>query len=365
LDRLPRSRTLITGLLVAGLTAISACTGSAGNAASTSASASSTNSGGRTSVSTKVTLRLGYFPNITHATALVGIRQGIFASSLGPDVTLKPEVFNAGPAAVEALFGDAVDASYLGPNSAINGFYRSKGKALRIISGATSGGAFLVVKPAVNAAAQLKGTKLASPQLGGTQDVALRSWLKTNGLSSDTTGGGDVSIVPQANAQTLDAFKNGAISGAWVPEPWATRLVQEGGGHILVDERTLWPGGRFVTTELVVATKFLDAHPDVVQGLLEGQFAANDFVNAHPIDAQQIANAQIKAITGKSLGKSVVAAAWQNLTFTNDPMTSSLGQNAAAATAVGLLDQVDLTGIYALGPLHAMLSNHQSALTGL
>lgn len=300
-------------------------------------------------------MRLGYFPNITHATALVGVGKGIFADKLGPNVTLKTSTFNAGPAAIEALFADAIDASYLGPNPAINAWSKSKGKALEIIAGATSGGALLIVKPAINSAVDLKGKKIASPQLGGTQDIALRSWLKTNGLSSDTTGGGDVSIVPQDNSLTLDAFKSGAIDGAWVPEPWATRLIQEGGGKVLVDEKTLWPGGKFVTTHLIVATKFLDAHPDVVKGLLEGQVAANDFVNKHPEEAQQIANAQIKAITGKALSDAVIKAAWQNLTFTNDPIASSLQANADAAISAGLLAKVDLTGIYDLGPLNDVL----------
>ena len=300
-------------------------------------------------------MRLGYFPNITHATALVGVGKGIFADKLGPNVMLKTSTFNAGPAAIEALFADAIDASYLGPNPAINAWSKSKGKALEIISGATSGGALLIVKPAINSAADLKGKKIASRQLGGTQDIALRSWLKTNGLSSDTTGGGDVSIVPQDNSLTLDAFKSGAIDGAWVPEPWATRLIQEGGGKVLVDEKTLWPGGKFVTTHLIVATKFLDAHPDVVKGLLEGQVAANDFVNKNPEEAQQIANAQIKAITGKALSDAVIKAAWQNLTFTNDPIASSLQANADSAISAGLLAKVDLTGIYDLGPLNDVL----------
>ncbi len=206
----------------------------------------------------KVTLRLGYFPNVTHATALVGVGKGIFAQALGPNVTLKTAIFNAGPAEIEALFADAIDAGYIGPNPAVNGFVKSNGQALRIVSGATSGGAFLVVKRDINSPADLKGKVLATPSLGNTQDVALRAFLKENGLSADTSGGGDVSIRPQENAQTLDAFKANTVQGAWVPEPWATRLVEEGGGKILVDEATLWPDGRFATTELIVSVKFLE-----------------------------------------------------------------------------------------------------------
>src|SRR5688572_16577034 len=216
----------------------------------------------------KVDLRLGYFPNITHASAVVGVEKGIFAEKLGSGVNLTTSAFNAGPAAVEAIFNGAIDATYIGPNPAINAFAKSNGEAVRIISGATSGGAYLVVNPSINKPADLKGKKIASPQLGNTQDVALRSWLKANKLSADTQGGGDVSIAPQENGQTLEAFKTGLIAGAWVPEPWATRLIQEGQGKVLVDEKTLWPGGQYVTTHLMVRTGFLKDHPDVVQRLL-------------------------------------------------------------------------------------------------
>jgi sulfonate transport system substrate-binding protein len=303
----------------------------------------------------KVTLRLGYFPNVTHATALVGVEKGIFADALGPNVKLETQTFNAGPPAIEALFGGAIDASYIGPSPTINAYAKSKGQALRIISGATSGGASLVVKQGINSAADLKGKKLATPQLGGTQDVALRAWLKDQGLNSDTSGGGDVSIQPQDNGATLDAFKSGAIDGAWVPEPWATRLVLEGNGKTLVDERTLWPGGEFVTTHLIVSTTFLNDHPDVVKRLLEGQVKANDYVNANPADAQKAVNDQIEKITQKRMTDATLAASWKNLSFTNDPIASGLVASAAKAEAVGLLDKVDLTGIYDLDPLNEVL----------
>jgi NitT/TauT family transport system substrate-binding protein len=314
----------------------------------------------------KVTLRLGYFPNITHATALVGVNQGIFAKDLGSNVDFKTATFNAGPDTINALFSGSIDAAYLGPNPAINGFVQSKGAALRIISGATSGGALFVVKPDINGPADLKGKTLATPQLGNTQDVALRTWLKANGLKTDTSGGGDVSIKPQDNGATLDGFKQGQIQGAWVPEPWATRLVQEGGGKVLVKESDLWPQGQYVTTHLVVSTDFLKKHPDAVKGLLEGQFDANGFVNEHPAEAQKAANDQIEAITQKRLSDSVVASSWSNLTFTNDPIASSLAKSADNAVALGLLQKPDLTGIYDLTLLNQVLKErNQTAVSGL
>jgi NitT/TauT family transport system substrate-binding protein len=304
----------------------------------------------------KVTLRLGYFANITHASALVGLEKGIFAEKLGPDVTLQPSVFNAGPAAVEAIFSGAIDATYVGPNPAINAYAKSNGQAVRIISGATSGGAFLVVDPAINSAADLKGKKVATPQLGNTQDVALRSWLKSQGLKTDTQGGGDVSIVPQDNAQALQAFEGGAIAGAWEPEPWATRMVQEGKGKILLDERTLWPAGQFVTTELMVRTAFLNEHPDVVQRLLEGQVAATDFINANPTEAKTLANQGLQKVTGKALSQSVIDAAWPHMTFTDDPLASSLRKGADNAKAIGLLDpNTKLDDLFDLTPLNKVL----------
>jgi NitT/TauT family transport system substrate-binding protein len=310
------------------------------------------------------TVRLGYFPNVTHATALVGVENGSFQQSLGTN-KLQLSTFNAGPAAVEALLSGALDATYIGPNPTINAFVKSNGQAVRIISGATSGGALLVVKPDINDAAGLKGKKLASPQLGGTQDVALRYWLRQNGLKTDAQGGGDVSILPQENAQTLETFRAGQIDGAWVPEPWATRLVQEGGGKVLVDERSQWPGGRFVTTQLIVRTAFLKQHPDAVRRLVAGQVAANDFVNQHPEEAQRLVNQGIAKVTGKPLSDGVVQAAWKNMEFTNDPVASSLTASAQHATEVGLLDKVNLTGIYDLSVLNQVLkASGQSEVKG-
>ncbi|HEV7864176.1 MAG TPA: ABC transporter substrate-binding protein [Acidimicrobiia bacterium] len=337
---------LVVGLLAA--VSLAGCGGSGDPKAS--------KEGGAVKGAEKVTLRLGYFPNITHASALVGVEKGIFSEKLGPDVTLAPSAFNAGPAAVEAIFNGAIDATYVGPNPAINAFAKSNGEAIRIVSGATSGGAFLVVNPAINKAADLKGKKIATPQLGNTQDVALRSWLKTNKLTTDTQGGGDVSVVPQDNAQSLEAFKTGAIAGAWVPEPWATRMIQEAKGKVLIDEKTLWPGGQYVTTQLMVRTGFLKDHPDVVQHLLEGQVAATDFIQANPAEAKTLVNQGIQKLTGKAIPQGVIDAAWPNMTFTNDPIAASLRKGAADAMSVGLLDsKTKLDGIYDLTLLNKVL----------
>ena len=173
------------------------------------------------------TLNLGFFPNVTHAPALVGVEEGLFAAALGDRVELNTFTFNAGTEAIEALFAEAIDISFIGPNPAINAWAQSEGTAIQIISGSTSGGAYLVVKPEITSVEQLAGRTLATPSLGNTQDVALRAWLQENGLETTPEGGGDVSILPQSNSTTLEAFVAGAIDGAWVPEPWATRLIEE------------------------------------------------------------------------------------------------------------------------------------------
>ena len=302
------------------------------------------------------TLRLGYFPNVTHAPAIVADSRGFIAAALGEEVNLQVQYFNAGPDVIQAMFAEGLDASFIGPNPAINGFAQSGGEAIRIIAGSTSGGAFLVVRPGIETPQDLAGATIATPQLGNTQDVALRAWLVAQGLTSDTAGGGDVSVRPQSNADTLNAFRAGDIDGAWVPEPWATRLILEGGGVVLVDERDLWPDGLYVTTHLIVRTEFLEENPGLVKRLLEGYLAAVRFVQDNPGEAQAITNDGIEAITGARLADATIAGAWQNLTFTWDPIASSLRESADDAVAAGLLDPVDLTGIYALDLLNGLLA---------
>src|SRR5438876_1065058 len=217
-----------------------------------------------------VTVQLGHFPNLTDAVAVVGVERGTFKSALGSNVKLETKTFNAGPAGIEALFAGDIDTGYVGPNPAIDGYVKSHGAALRIIAGASSGGVLFVVRPGANiqSAKDLANKTFATPQLGGTQDVALRYYLQQNGLKT-TDHGGNVHIVPTDNATILTLFKAGRIDGAWVPEPWATRLVVEGKGKVFIDERSLWPEGKFVTTLVVVRKAFLDQHPDLVNKFLQ------------------------------------------------------------------------------------------------
>lgn len=313
-----------------------------------------------------LTLRLGFFPNLTHAPALIGLNKGIFGSALGSDVKLEARTFNAGGDAVTAILSNSIDAAFVGPNPTVNAFAQSHGQAIRVIAGATSGGALLVVKPSIKSAAELKGKRIADPQLGATQDVALRWFLKSQGLSADAAGGGDVSVVPQDNAQTLAAFKQGQIDGAWLPEPWASRLIIEGGAKVLVDERDLWPQGKFVTTNLIVRSDFLDAHPKRIKALLEGLHQSVGYLNSNAVESQTLTNEAVAQITGKKLAAGVVSAAWAHFSFTVDPLAATLKASADHAHSVGLLPSNDLKGLYSLTFLNQVLaSHHEHPVSGL
>jgi len=305
-----------------------------------------------------VTLRLGYFPNVTHAQPIIGLADGTFARELGSDVKLEAKTFNAGPSVIEALFAGAIDASYIGPNPAVAGYVQSGGKDVRIIAGATSGGALLIVKAdsGITKAADFSGKRIATPQLGNTQDVAARAWLRQNGLR-DRDHGGTVDVRPIANADALALFIKGELQAAWAPEPWATRLILEGNGKTFLDERDVWPGGDFVTTHLIVSAKFLAEHPDTVEKLLRAHVKTTQWINGNPDQAKQIVNAGIRQATGAALPEAVINGAWRNQKTTYDPVASSLRKSADDAFALGYLGdkKPDLSGMYALDPLNRVL----------
>jgi len=304
-----------------------------------------------------VTLRLGYFPNVTHSQPIIGLARGTFAEELGSSVKLETITFNAGPSAIEALFAGGIDATYIGPNPAINGYVRSGG-ALRIVAGATSGGALLIVRPdsGIEVPADLAGKKIASPQLGNTQDVALRAYLLANNLAARENGG-DVSVIPTENPNILTLFQLGDVDGAWVPEPWATRLVTEAGGRVFLDERDLWPNGDFVTTHLIVRTEFLEEHPDVVESFLAAHVETTQWINDNPEEAKRLVNEGILEVTSAALPEEVIDSAWQNMRITYDPIASSLRKSAVDAFELGFLgnQEPDLSDIYDLALLNEVL----------
>ena len=337
-------------LTAAGVAAVTAL------AAAGCASSSAATSGGSGSAGDPLVLRLGFLTNITHAPALIGIEKNYFSKALGKNVKLEVHPFSTGTEEGTALLAGQLDAAYVGPNPAIKAWQTSNGKLIKVISGAASGGVALVVKKGITSPAQLKGQKLATPSLGNTQDVALRYWLKQNHLTSTQTGGGDVPITPiTPNSAAVLQFKSGQIAGGWEPAPYDIEMVQDG-GHVLVDESSLWPKGQFVTTNLVVTQKFLADHASAVNGLLKGQIQANNYIHSNPSGAEAAANKELASLLGKGLDPSVLSAAFKQITFTNDPIASSLQLDAQHAVAVGLLTPVkNISALYDLGPLNAQL----------
>ena len=332
------------------VTAAAALVGAALLAAGcSSSSGTTTGSNAAAQAASAVTVRLGFLENITHASVLVGLKEGFFTKDLGSAGTLKPTAFSTGTEETTALLAGQLDAAYVGPNPAINAWQKSNGTAIKIISGSATGGAAIVVAKGITSAAQLRGKTLATPSLGNTQDVALRYWLKQNGLTTTSTGGGDVFVKPTTpNSAAVLEFESGQIAGASEPAPYDVEMVKDG-GTVLFSE----PG---VTTLLVVAQTFLSAHPSIVADLVKAQVQANDFIKDNPAAAQQDANAELAEYTGKALQASIVAAAWKQITFTDDPDASSLTSDASQAESLGLLKPVNLSGIFDLGPLNQELA---------
>src|SRR5487761_120509 len=305
-------------LLVAGCSS-AATSGTTSGA--TSAGTSTSGSGGGAAV----TVRLGFLTNITHASALVGLKQGYFTQDLGAAGTLKPTAFASGTQETTALLAGQLDAAYVGPNPAINAWQKSSGSAFKVISGAATGGASVVVKAGTSSASALKGKTLATPSLGNTQDVALRYWLKQNGLATSSTGGGDVFVKPTTpNSAAVLEFQSGQIAGGSEPAPYDVQMIKDG-SSILHKESG-------ITTLLVVTQTFLAAHPAIVADLLKAQIQANDYIKNNSAAAETAANAELGAYTGKPLKASIVSASFKEITFTNDPDASSLTADATQAT---------------------------------
>ncbi|MER6628468.1 aliphatic sulfonate ABC transporter substrate-binding protein [Streptomyces sp. NPDC000987] len=300
-------------------------------------------------------VRIGYFGNLTHATALVGRQQGTFQKELGA-TKAEYATFNAGPSEIEALNSGSIDIGWIGPSPAINGWTKSNGKSLRIIGGSASGGVKLVVNPKkVTSLKDVKGKKIATPQLGNTQDVAFLNWIADQGWKVDAQSGkGDVTVVRSDNKVTPDAFKAGSVDGAWVPEPTASKLVAEG-GKVLLDEATLWPGKKFVITNIIVRQSFLEEHPKAVEAVLKASVETNKWIAANPEKAKAAANKQLEADSGKALPAKVLDPAWESIQITDDPLAATLNTEAEHAVKAGLLEKPDLKGIYDLTLLNKVL----------
>jgi NitT/TauT family transport system substrate-binding protein len=336
---------VVAAALMASTLALAACS-------SGSDSSSSDTSSPSASAEAPTTLRVGFFPNLTHAPAFIALQESYFKDDLGElGVKVAPTLFNAGPEAVTALFADSVDIAYVGPNPTVSAWTQSGGDAIKVISGAASAGASFVVTKDISSAEDLKGKTVSSPQLGNTQDVALKYWLQKQGIQVNADGTGEVTVTNAANSDIVTAFENGDIAGAWVPEPYAQQLVQDG-GKILVNEASLWPKGQFVTTNIVVRTDFLNQYPDIVETFLKANEQALAFIKKDPQQAQTDFNAGLQALTGSTIDEAVLPDAWDQVTFTDNPLKATLVESAAHAVQVGLLDQGAIDSAGGFDPLY-------------
>ncbi|MDQ3851829.1 MAG: ABC transporter substrate-binding protein [Thermoproteota archaeon] len=318
------------------------------------------NDNGDTNIQTgeQKSLRIGYFPNINHAQAVIGLGNGDFQRALGDNVQVTTQIFNAGPSAIEALFANQIDVTYIGPNPAINGYVQSNGEALRIISGSASGGAVFVVRndSGINSPQDLANKKFSSPQLGNTQDVALRNYLLDNGYNTKDKGG-NVDVIPARTADIVSMMTKKDIDGAWVPEPWGAKLIKETNAKVLVDERDLWPNGQFVTAHIIARTDYLEENPDVIKKLLEAQIDETNWVNDNPDGALQIFNEELDKLTGKVIPEDEYREGMSRLELTFDPVKESLFKSANDAFDIGFLGKTrpDLSRIYDLTILNEVL----------
>ncbi|MES3635903.1 ABC transporter substrate-binding protein [Mycobacterium intracellulare] len=322
-------------------------------ASATVAVLSGCSSQGASPTSSAVSLRLGYLPRITHASALVALHDGFFTKQLGPQVNFTANPFSRGTEEVTALLSGQLDAAYVGPNPAFNAWQKSGGKAIKIISGAASGGTSMVVKPDIKTAADLKGKTVADPALGGTQDVSLRDWLARNGLKTNIQGGGDVSVKPTSpESAIVQQFLTNQIAGAIDSAPFDVQMIKAGGVRLWSDPNTI--------TVLVVRQEFLAAHPDAVAGLLRAQAEATERIAKDRSGAAQSANAALAKDLGKGLEPDVLAASFEETTYTNDPGMASLRDQVTKAVAIGLLHPLDISGLYEPGPLNKVLAEPAS-----
>ena len=298
-----------------------------------------------------IVVRVGFFPNVTHAQGLIGRQtsreeRGWFESRLGPDVTVQWFAFNAGPSAMEAIFAGSIDLTYVGPNPALNAYVRSGGDEIRILAGAAEGGAALVVAgdARLRKPADFRGRRIATPQLGNTQDVAARAWLKHQGFRVTLTGG-DVAVVPTTNPEQLQLFQQGRLDAVWTVEPWVSRLEQEGGGRIFLEQSDA------VTTVLVSSVKFLRTRPGLAEKFRAAHVELTAWIAAHPAEARELVRTALSAETRREMPAAIVASAWRRLKFTDEVSRTQFERLVSDAQSVGFLrDAIPLDRLFSRQP---------------
>jgi sulfonate transport system substrate-binding protein len=303
-------------------------------------------------------IRIGYFPNVNHAQAVIGLGRGDYHKALS-GIEVRTQIFNAGPSVIEAMLAKQIDLAYIGPNPAINGYIVSDGKLLRVISGATSGGAVFVVRndAGIQSTSDFAGKIFSSPQLGNTQDVALRKYLLENGFDTKENGG-TVEVLPAKTSDIVTLMLKKEIDGAWVPEPWGAKLVKEANARIFVDERTLWPNGEFVTAHIIARTDYLESNPETLKKFLKAHIEETEWINDNQEEAVKVFNEELKKITGKTIPEDELVEGLSRMKLTYDPVQESLYQSAEDAVEIGFLESggPDIRGIYDLDLLNEVLA---------
>lgn len=295
----------------------------------------------------KPVVRIGHFPNISHAQALVAHNlsrqgKGWFEARVGDDVKIEWALFNAGPSAMESLLSGAVDITYVGPSPAINAFARTGGDDVRIVAGSADGGASLVVDPKKNLTkpADFKGKRIGTPQLGNTQDVACRAWLAENGIKTTLTGG-EAFVIATPNPEQLQLFRRGALDAVWTVEPWVTRLVEEAGGKIYLQQNDT------VTTVLVAGMSIIKERPEFLKKFVAAHAELTDWINKNPREAQKLVHDELQALTGGKIPMSLVEKAWPRLIFTSATNPKGLQDFVDGAHKCNLLkNRVDVKNLF-------------------
>jgi NitT/TauT family transport system substrate-binding protein len=285
----------------------------------------------------KTTIRFGHFPNITHgqgviAHALSRQGKGWFEQRLGPNLEIQWYIYNAGPSAMEAIFAKSLDVTYVGPGPALNAYLKSNGEEIRVISGAANAGAALVIKAdsPIKTPADFRGRKISTPQLGNTQDISCRAWLKAHGFHITQTGG-DVTVIPTANPDQLGLFQSGGVDAVWTVEPWVTRLERDARARVFLEDKDT------ITTWLVSSTKFLRDRHDFARKIAEANVELTKWIQENESEAQNLLIEELKAETRADFQPDAVAQAWRRIQFTSEVSRDLIAKSVQDGKDAGFL----------------------------